>query len=71
VKPSELERLLEDNVGVPTRRDPSIDLEELDGDEVVVRVRATPVDDAEGARLADQVLAALHGVVREDQPAVR
>jgi small conductance mechanosensitive channel len=64
VKPSELHRLLEEVVRVPTRGDPEVDLEELDRDDVVVRVSATPVDDADGPRLADQVLSALGRVER-------
>ena len=59
VKPSDLHALLEQSVDVPTRAEPEVDVEELDGDEVVVRVTATPVDDSEGPRLADQVLSAL------------
>jgi small conductance mechanosensitive channel len=59
VKPSEMERLLEESVTVPTRSDPSIDLEEFDGEDVVVRISATPVDSADGPKLADQVVAAL------------
>src|SRR4051794_37105427 len=64
VKPTQIEELLEQRVTVPTRQDPHIDLEELDGDEVVLRVSATPVDRDEGAQLADEVLAVL-GEVRE------
>jgi small-conductance mechanosensitive channel len=63
VKPSQIEELLEERVTVPTRQDPHIDLEEFDGEEVVVRVSATPVERDEGARLADEVLAVL-GAVR-------
>jgi small conductance mechanosensitive channel len=59
VKPSDVERAIEKTVTVPTRSDPHIDLEEFDGDEVVVRVRAAPVDDSDGAALADQVVQAL------------
>jgi small-conductance mechanosensitive channel len=69
LKPSELERLLEESVTVPTRGDPRIDLEEVDGDEVVVRVAATPVDDDDGARLADEVLSALTGLSRDGERA--
>jgi hypothetical protein len=66
VKPSQIEDLLEERVTVPTRQDPHIDLEEFDGDEVVVRVRATPVEREEGARLADEVLGVLGEVARDD-----
>src|SRR5215211_39640 len=56
VKPSAIEGLLEERVTVDTRHDPHIELEEFDGDEVVVRVSATPVAREEGAQLADEVL---------------
>ena len=59
VKPSEMEQLLEESVTVPTRSDPNIDLEEFDGQDVVVRISATPVDPGDGPKLADQVVAAL------------
>jgi small conductance mechanosensitive channel len=70
VKPTEIEELLEERVTVDTRRDPHIDLEEFDGDEVVVRVSATPVDREEGAQLADEVLAVLTEVAKDDSSAL-
>lgn len=68
VKPSEIESLLEERVTVPARHDPHIDLEEFDGDEVVVRVSATPVDKEDGAQLADEVLGVLAEVARDEKP---
>jgi small conductance mechanosensitive channel len=62
VRPSEIERLIEETVTVPTRSDPNVDLEEFDGEEVVVRISATPVEHADGSKLADQVVAALDRV---------
>jgi small conductance mechanosensitive channel len=59
VKPSDLQALLRERVHTPTRDQPDISLEEVDGEEVVVRVTATPVADADGPRLADEVLAVL------------
>ena len=56
VKPSQIEELLEERVTVPTRHDPHIDLEEFDGDEVVVRISATPERPADGPQLASEVL---------------
>jgi small-conductance mechanosensitive channel len=70
VKPTQIEELLEERVTVPTRHDPHIDLEEFDGEEVVVRVSATPVDRDEGAKLADEVLGVLGEVARDDDRAV-
>jgi small-conductance mechanosensitive channel len=65
VLPSELEELLTREVSVPTRDDPDISLEEVYSDSVVVRIQATPVSDADGARLADEVLAVVRKVAAE------
>jgi small conductance mechanosensitive channel len=62
VKPSEVEERLEEQISVPTRSDPQIDLEEFVDGQVIVRVQATPVKSQDGAALADQVVAALHDV---------
>ena len=45
IKPSELQRLLEENVNVRTRELPHIAVEEVDDEEVVMRVTATPERD--------------------------
>ncbi|MDX6699661.1 MAG: small conductance mechanosensitive channel [Solirubrobacteraceae bacterium] len=66
VRPSDLQGLLERSVTVDTRDEPRIFLEELDGDEVVVRVAATPRHPHEGPRLADEILAAVSAVTRGD-----
>jgi small conductance mechanosensitive channel len=58
VRPSEVHRLLEDTITVDTRTDPEILLEEMDGDRVIVRVRATPAKADDGPALADQVVGA-------------
>jgi small conductance mechanosensitive channel len=57
VKPSDLQSMLRRGVQTPTRDDPHISLEEVDGDEVVVRITASPIADVDGPRLADEVLA--------------
>jgi small conductance mechanosensitive channel len=57
--PTEVQRLIEQNVTTDTRYPPNISLEELDRDEVVVRITATPQNPAEGARLASEILAAV------------
>ena len=63
---TDIQRLLGDRVSVATRGEPRIDLEEVDGDEVVVRVTATPLKHADGGTLADEILAALADVARSD-----
>lgn len=61
-KPSDLQTLLSDTVDVPLRAAPHIALEEIDGERVVVRIEATPEHARDGARLADQILAAVTSV---------
>ena len=70
VKPSDVQALLEQRVSVPTRSVPSIVLEEVDGDEVVVRIRATPALAADGPQLADEVLLSIHDVTASDAATV-
>jgi small-conductance mechanosensitive channel len=65
VRPSELQSLLEDSVRTPVRSEPRISLEEIDRDEVIVRIAATPLSESDGPRLADEVLAAIGAVTRE------
>lgn len=65
VKPSDLQRVLDERVQTPTRDEPHISLEEVSGDSVRVRITATPVADADGPRLADEVLAAVAAVASE------
>src|SRR4051812_35986910 len=59
VKPSELQAFLEEHVRTPTRSRPHISVEEVDDEEVVMRVRAVPELDRDGPRLADEILAAI------------
>jgi small conductance mechanosensitive channel len=65
VKPSELQRTLASEVRVPTRDEPDISLEEVQADFATVRIQATPVNDEDGARLADEVLAVVTKVAAE------
>jgi small conductance mechanosensitive channel len=67
VRPSDLQALLEDNVRTPIRAEPHISLEEVDRDEVIVRIAATPLSEADGPQLADEVLAAIGAVTRHDE----
>ena len=74
VRPSDLQELLEESVRTPVRSEPQISLEEVDRDEVIVRIAATPMNDSDGPQLADEVLAAIGAVTRpdedEDEPAI-
>ena len=66
VRPSTVQDLLERGLSTPVRGQPSISLEEIDSDEVVVRIQATPLSDADGPRLADEVFAAIAAVTRDE-----
>jgi small-conductance mechanosensitive channel len=59
VTPLDVQELLDDQLETPIRDRPSITLEELDGDEVVVRITATPEVQTDGPRLASEVLEAV------------
>ncbi|HEX2015063.1 MAG TPA: mechanosensitive ion channel family protein [Solirubrobacteraceae bacterium] len=56
VTPSDLHELLSQEISVAMREEPSVTLEELDGEEVVVRISATPQLDSDGPQLASEVL---------------
>jgi small conductance mechanosensitive channel len=58
VRPSEIQSMLS-ALETPVRGEPTIVLEELDAEEVVVRIQATPLADEDGPKLADEVLAAV------------
>ena len=59
VTPLEVQELLDSAIQTPVRTQPQITLEELDGDEVVVRISATPERPSDGPRLASEVLEAV------------
>jgi small conductance mechanosensitive channel len=59
IAPSEVQTAVDRAVSVRTRGGTHIGLEEFDGDEVVVRIEATPERAADGPRLADEILAAV------------
>lgn len=59
VTPLEVQELLDSALETPVRSRPQITLEELDGDEVVVRITATPERPSDGPRLASEVLEAV------------
>ena len=69
VKPSDVQAMLEEAISTPVRGEPTIALEEIDADEVVVRIQATPLADADGPKLADEVLAAVGAATHEETPA--
>jgi small conductance mechanosensitive channel len=65
IRPSQVQAILDDNISTEMRAPASVLLEEIDGDEVVIRVQATPERAVEGAQLADEMIAALASVTGE------
>ena len=59
ITPQDVQELLDRSITVPTRYSPHVELEELDGDELVMRVVVTPMRPADGSKLASEVLAAV------------
>lgn len=59
VKPSAVQALVQERISVPTIERPHIELEAVDGEEVLMRIEATPRSDTDGTQLADEVLAAV------------
>lgn len=72
VTPLDVQELLGEAIDVPTTGPAQISLEELDEDEVVVRIQATPAAPSDGPRLATEILEALGPatgpVVEEPEP---
>jgi small conductance mechanosensitive channel len=67
VTPSQVQAILDQEISIPTRSGSSVNLEEVDGGDVVVRVQATPAVPDEGAKLADEIMLALSSVTGEHE----
>ena len=65
VRPSQVQAILDEQITTPTRSPATVLLEEIDGDEVVIRVQATPERADDGAKLADEIIATLASVTGE------
>jgi small conductance mechanosensitive channel len=59
--PREVQEMIENAITVPLRYPPHIAVEELDRDDVVVRIVSTPKDPGDGAKLAEEVLSGVRG----------
>ena len=59
--PSDVQGMLDQSIDVPLRYPPHIAVEELDHDDVVVRIVSTPLNPTDGAKLAEQVMAGVRG----------
>ncbi|MGH2980793.1 MAG: mechanosensitive ion channel domain-containing protein [Solirubrobacterales bacterium] len=55
--PGEVQEMISDQVEVPTRYPPHVELEELDREELVVKIVAVPERSSDGSRLASEILA--------------
>jgi small conductance mechanosensitive channel len=62
---TQIQEILDDQVTTPTRSPAAVLLKEIDGEDVTVRVQATPERAADGARLADEIVHALATVTGE------
>jgi small conductance mechanosensitive channel len=65
IRASQVQQLLDDGISTPTRAKPRVLLQEIDGDEVVVRIQATPESADDGAQLADEIIATMATVTGE------
>jgi small conductance mechanosensitive channel len=65
---TQMQQILDAQINTATRSPAAVLLEEIEGDEVVVRVQATPERADDGARLADEIIAALATVTGEHRP---
>ncbi len=64
---TQVQAILDDRITTPTRNPATVSLQEIDGDDVVVRVQATPTHADDGAKLADEVIEALSAVTGEHE----
>ena len=67
VRPSQVQAMLDERIRTPTRSAATVLLQEIDGEDVVVRVQATPERTDDGAKLADEIIDALSSVTREHE----
>jgi small conductance mechanosensitive channel len=66
--PGDLQEILEKAMETPLRGPPRITLEELDGEEVVVRISATPRVASQGRHLASELLSIVSRETRSQAP---
>jgi small-conductance mechanosensitive channel len=65
--PGDLQEILESSLQTPLRDVPRITLEELDGEEVVVRISATPRVASQGRHLASELLSVVSRETRSSR----
>lgn len=62
IRLTQVQEILDQGIRTPTRSHATVLLEEVDNDDVVIRVQATPEHAEDGAKLADEIIAALASV---------
>jgi small-conductance mechanosensitive channel len=67
VTPADLQHVLAEELQTSLRSEPRITLEEIDGEEVVVLIAATPEHASDGPQLASELLAAVTPHTRSDR----
>jgi small conductance mechanosensitive channel len=67
IRPSQVQDILDEQIKTPTRSRATVLLEEIDQDDLVVRVQATPDSAADGAKLADEIIATLASVTGQHE----
>ncbi len=68
VTPAEVQKMLSHAITVPLVESPDIWLEEVDRDEVVLRITATPVRPSDGQKLAEEVISVTRGTFEYQRP---
>ncbi|HMT05503.1 MAG: mechanosensitive ion channel family protein [Solirubrobacterales bacterium] len=68
LSPALVQDMLQQAIDVPTLRPPRIELEEVDRDEVVLRISATPVNPSDGSKLAEQIISVTRGTFEYEKP---
>jgi len=66
VSPREVQERVEQSISVPLRYPPHIAVEELDREDVVVRIESTPMNPRDGAKLAEEVMAGVRATGNGD-----
>jgi small-conductance mechanosensitive channel len=67
VRPSQVQQILDEQVRTATRTRATVLLEEIDADDVVIRIQATPERADDGAKLADEIIATLASVTGQHE----
>jgi small conductance mechanosensitive channel len=70
VRPSQAQAILDEELSRDTLYTPDVLLEEISGDDVYIRVKATPESSAESSRLADDIIKVLARVTGEHKTIV-